>query len=81
MNTRIEELAQTAWRHADLYSRDGDGTHGHLFRDKFAELIVQDIVSGLRDNANCLAVTGSVNEAAMFRTYASGVEQQYGVTE
>lgn len=42
MNNRIEELAQQAWRHAALYSSDGDGTFGHLFRDKFAELIVKE---------------------------------------
>lgn len=50
MNERIEELTQQAWRHADLYSRDGDGTHGHLFRDKFAELIVKECATVYREN-------------------------------
>ncbi len=42
MNERIKELALQAWRYADDNSRDGDGTHGWLYRDKFAELIVRE---------------------------------------
>lgn len=42
MNERIKELAAVAWEYADLHSRDGDGIHGHLYRDKFAELIVRE---------------------------------------
>lgn len=45
MNERIKELALQAWRYADSNSRDGDGTHGWLYRDKFAELIVQDCIA------------------------------------
>jgi hypothetical protein len=40
MNERIRELAEQAWQYANNNSRDGDGTHGCLYRDKFAELIV-----------------------------------------
>ena len=43
MNERIRELAAQAWRYADDNSRDGDGTHGWLYRDKFAELIVEEM--------------------------------------
>jgi hypothetical protein len=42
MNERVEELALQAWNYADANSKDGDGRHGHLYRDKFAELIVNE---------------------------------------
>jgi hypothetical protein len=45
MNERIKELADQAWQYADKYSHDGDGRHGHLYRNKFAELIVQECCS------------------------------------
>ena len=44
MNNRIEELASKAWQYADLNSSDGDGRHGHLYRDKFAKLIVTEVL-------------------------------------
>ena len=49
MNERIRELAQQAWRYADDNSRDGDGTHGWLYRDKFAELIVRECMTVTKD--------------------------------
>jgi hypothetical protein len=52
MNERIKELAEQAWRHADDNSRDGDGTHGWLYRDKFAELIVKECVDTIADLHN-----------------------------
>ena len=42
MNERIKELANEAWQYANNKSRDGDDTHGWLYRDKFAELIVEE---------------------------------------
>lgn len=48
MNELIKELADRAWRYADDNSRDGDETHGRLYRDKFAELIVKECVDTLR---------------------------------
>ena len=42
MNERTEELATEAWRYAELYSSEGDGRHGHLYRDKLVELIVKE---------------------------------------
>jgi len=45
MNERIKELADQAWQYADNNSRDGDRTHGWLYRDKFAELIVQECMN------------------------------------
>jgi hypothetical protein len=42
MNARIRELAEQAWQYANDNSRDGDNTHGWLYRDKFAELIVKE---------------------------------------
>jgi hypothetical protein len=42
MNERIRELADEAWQYANNNSRDGDETHGWLYRDKFAELIVKE---------------------------------------
>jgi hypothetical protein len=42
MNERIKELSAQAWQYADNNSRDGAGTHGWLYRDKFAELIVEE---------------------------------------
>jgi len=42
MNERIKKLADEAWQYADNNSRDGDNTHGWLYRDKFAELIVKE---------------------------------------
>jgi hypothetical protein len=42
MNERIKELADEAWQYANNNSRDGDDTHGWLYRDKFAELIVRE---------------------------------------
>jgi hypothetical protein len=42
MNERIKELANEAWQYANNNSRDGDETHGWLYRDKFAELIVKE---------------------------------------
>ena len=45
MNERIKELAKQAWQYADQHSQDGDGTHGWLYRDKFAELIVRECVA------------------------------------
>ena len=44
MNDRIKELASQAWEYADRNSQDGDGRHGGLYRDKFAELIVEDTI-------------------------------------
>jgi hypothetical protein len=41
MNERIRELASEAWQYANNNSRDGDDTHGWLYRDKFAELLVK----------------------------------------
>jgi hypothetical protein len=49
MNERLKELANQAWRHADDNSRDGDGTHGWLYRDKFAELIVRECIAQCND--------------------------------
>jgi hypothetical protein len=42
MSERIKELGNKAWHYADQNSRDGDGTFGHLYRDKLAELIVRE---------------------------------------
>ena len=42
MNERIKLLAAEAWQYANNNSRDGDETHGWLYRDKFAELIVEE---------------------------------------
>jgi hypothetical protein len=42
MNERIKELSAQAWQYADNNSRDGDGTHGWLYRDKFAELLIRE---------------------------------------
>jgi hypothetical protein len=36
----IKELANVAWAYASINSTDGDGTHGHLYRTKFAELLL-----------------------------------------
>ena len=48
MNERIKELASHAWEYADSNSQDGDGRHGWLYRDKFAELIVEDTINILK---------------------------------
>jgi hypothetical protein len=48
MNERIKELAAEAWQYANNNSRDGDETHGWLYRDKFAELIVRECCSAIR---------------------------------
>ena len=45
MNERIKKLADEAWQYADNNSRDN--THGWLYRDKFAELIVRECISTL----------------------------------
>jgi hypothetical protein len=45
MNERIKELAAEAWQYANNNSRDGDDTHGWLYRDKFAELIVKESIA------------------------------------
>lgn len=50
MNERIEELSSQAWHYADSNSVDGDGRHGHLYRDKFAELIVQECAKYMYEN-------------------------------
>jgi len=50
MNERIRELARQAWRYADDNSRDGDETHGWLYRDKFAELIVKETMQVVANN-------------------------------
>jgi hypothetical protein len=42
MNERILELSSQAWHYAGSNSRDGDGTHGGLYRDKFAQLIIRE---------------------------------------
>lgn len=47
MNKLIKELSSQAWHYADSNSRDGDGTHGGLYRDKFAQLIIRERVSQL----------------------------------
>jgi hypothetical protein len=49
MNERIKQLADEAWQYANDNSRDGDDTHGWLYRDKFAELIVQECVAICED--------------------------------
>jgi hypothetical protein len=49
MNERIKQLANEAWQYANDNSRDGDDTHGWLYRDKFAELIVQECVAICED--------------------------------
>ena len=41
MNELIEEFSTEAWQYADLHSSNGDNKHGNLYRDKFAELILQ----------------------------------------
>jgi hypothetical protein len=56
MSEKIEELAKIAWEYADRHSQDGDGKFGHLHRDKFAELIIDeclniiDAASGVGDD-------------------------------
>ena len=42
MNNRIEELSRIAYQYAESNSQDGDNRHGQLYRDKFAELIIDD---------------------------------------
>jgi hypothetical protein len=83
MNEHIKELVGQAKFMAEEITNKKISANAELyvFAEKFAELIVRDIVFGLRDNADCLAVTGSVNEAFMFRTYATGLEKQYGIKE
>jgi hypothetical protein len=51
MNERIRELAAEAWQYANNNSHDGDDTHGWLYRDKFAELIVKECAE-IADNAD-----------------------------
>ena len=48
MNERIKLLAAEAWQYANNNSRDGDETHGWLYRDKFAELIMDECFGVLR---------------------------------
>lgn len=45
MNERIRQLSAQAWKYADNNSHGGDGTHGWLYSDKFAELNVQECTS------------------------------------
>ena len=49
MNERIRELALQAWYYADDNSRDPIGSHGGLYRDKFAELIVRECMKETMD--------------------------------
>ena len=65
MNERIKELADQAWHYADLNSSDGDGRHGHLYRDKFAELIIRDCAAYFRDAEGT----------------AHGLEEHFGIKE
>jgi len=51
MNERIKELANEAWQYANNNSRDGDDTHGWLYRDKFAELIIQECATVARKHS------------------------------
>ncbi len=44
MSERIEELSKQAWEYADKYSRDGDGKHGGLYKYKFAELLIAEVI-------------------------------------
>lgn len=49
MNERIKQLAVQAWQFANDNSRDGDENHGWLYRDKFAELILLDLINTIND--------------------------------
>ena len=42
MNERIAELGSQAWNYANDNSSEGDGRYGHLYRDKLAELIINE---------------------------------------
>ena len=44
MNEQIKELSKQAWEYAERNTQDGDGRHGGLYRDKFAELIVRECI-------------------------------------
>lgn len=45
MSERINELASQAWQYANDNTRDGDDKHGWVYRDKFAELIIQECIN------------------------------------
>jgi len=76
MNERLKELANQAWRHADDNSRDGDGTHGWLYRDKFAELIVRQCAEVGVDSVE----DGDDLDAIMKRVH-NNILKHFGVKE
>lgn len=75
MNKRIEELANEAWYYADLNSSDGDGRHGHLYRDKFADLIVRECIQQLRYKSVKLV------DVDCFSEYKEQLEKYFGIKE
>ena len=50
MNERIQKLRLQAWYYADDNSHDGDGKHGQLYAEKFAELIVAECAMVIERN-------------------------------
>lgn len=47
MNERIRALAEQAKVHADYYSMLSDSMEQEIFTEKFAELIVQDLIDSM----------------------------------
>lgn len=84
MNEQVKLLVKQAEQYAvnEAHETDDDDfTYEASFQEKFAELIVQNIVDGLRVHANTLEGTGNDNVMFVLRTHASGIEQQFGVKE
>jgi len=81
MNERIKELVGQAKFMAEETINKQISKNAELdaFAEKFAELIVRDIVNGMRVHAKALEGTGSDNVVFVLRTHASGIEQQFGV--
>jgi hypothetical protein len=75
MNERIRELADQAWQYADDNSRDGDGRHGHLYRDKLAELIVRECIQQLRYKS------AQLMDVDYFPEYKEQLEKHFGIKE
>jgi len=75
MNKRIKELAKQAWQYANNNSRDGDDTHGWLYRDKFAELLVREcamfVVTELEGKVGSLIADATANR----------LEEHFGIKE
>jgi hypothetical protein len=77
MNERIKLLAGQAWRYADDNSRDGDGTHGWLYRDKFAELIVKECIYTLQKK---VLRNGSTPENIRSYQHIQDLGDKFGIT-